>query len=485
MDISKMAMLEVIESDKDIIERLTKELFEAKELIKQKDDEISFLHQQVQQLSCCIMNEPSDNNKLENYEIFIKLKKDRDKYRNDFEKINLRVQELEKKKFNEDIFSEDKTFIGDKIQVAVDEALNKQKEEIKTLKINNKNLLKHNNELLANISSNIPTPSNSDDIKNNNIIKLPENILEVIYYRYSNNNKYIHRYFIENGKKYLKCCNQEYKNNEIDKVNITCKRCFITYILINDKFDKKILPEHIISNEKELLNKIKCNNCDYISKKEILKCNTCNKIEKGQNFLKSYKVFTAPSNENIGYNTKILAASETFVKLEYLHNLYYTAQKDGIDTSNMKELIEYIKLNKLLEEKQYNIIKFKIQRAHSIMLLYKDEKYKPILEYIKRINFKVKEIGSLLPEQWNQFRIFIEKDLNEELEKNNINYNNNEKIVIEEYDNKRNKNNNKENKSKWFDNLCNFKDCRKEKHKFGKHIMRFCINHMEGLVVAT
>jgi hypothetical protein len=62
----------------------------------------------------------------------------------------------------------------------------------------------------------------------------------------------------------------------------------------------------------------------------------------------------------------------------------------------------------MLEEKQYNIIKFKIQRAHSIILLYKDDKYKPILNYIKRINFKVKNIRKLLPEQWNQFRLFIE-----------------------------------------------------------------------------
>lgn len=246
----------------------------------------------------------------------------------------------------------------------------------------------------------------------------------------------------------------------------------------------KINEENVLP----LSGNFKCNNkqCDFISKKEINLCTKCNKLEKGKYFLKSYKIFTDPAKENIGYNTKILAASETFVKLEYLHNLYYTAQKDGIDTSNMNELIEYIKINKMLEEKQHNIIKFKIQRAHSIMLLYKDNKYKPILNYIKRINFKVKDIGKLLPEQWKQFRLFIEKDLNEQLNIFTEN-DNHEYINDNQEDNKKEKcikclNILKDNDFTYCSScikLCQVDDCINKKHKLNKVELEYCFQHIK------
>lgn len=422
MTIPERVMIEVIESDKQVIVRLTNEVVELKELLKVKDAEISDLKKQVQELlvwknkhKCIIINEEmKKNNKNdkkynieENHE-YIKLKQ-----------INFDLQsKLEGLTSN----IEDNVLFK---QLKVQNAL--LSENNKTL---NDNLYKLNQDFESfKNSQGLPTPSNSDDMKNkknnknnkNNKkgvnVSLPENIYDVVYYRYVNNNR-LPSYFTRNGKAFLNCCGKGWDYKELTKNGVTCLKCYKTYKLNdNNKLINEILESHIISDEKEILKKLKCNKCDLIYKKEINLCTKCNKIEKGNNFLKTYKTFTKPDENDLGYNCKILAASETYIKLKYLHSLYYTAQKDGVDTSNMKELIDYIKSNKLLEEKQYNIIKFKIQRAHSIMLLYKDEKYKPILDYIKRINFKVKELGCLMPDHWSQFRIFIEKDLNEELNK--------------------------------------------------------------------
>jgi hypothetical protein len=85
--------------------------------------------------------------------------------------------------------------------------------------------------------------------------------------------KFLPTYFIYENKKHLRCCDKEYYNKELKTDdNVTCKKCFITYTLSD--------------------------------KKEINLCTNCNKLEKGQYFLKSYKIFTEPSKENIGYNTR-------------------------------------------------------------------------------------------------------------------------------------------------------------------------------------
>lgn len=149
----------------------------------------------------------------------------------------------------------------------------------------------------------------------------------------------------------------------------------------------------------------------------------------------------------------------------------------------MKELIDYIKINKLLEEKQYNIIKFKIQRAHSIMLLYKDEKYKNIINYIKRINFKINDIGKLLPEQWKQFRLFIENDLNEQLNIYNIKNKNINNVTIfgEE---KRNCvkclipiTKNQHDLCDKCRHLCILDECNNKRHNMFNTEIEFCVKH--------
>ena len=51
----------------------------------------------------------------------------------------------------------------------------------------------------------------------------------------------------------------------------------------------------------------------------------------------------------------------------------------------MKPLVDFIKENNLLKEKQPNIIIRKIQRCRSILHIYNNDKYKNINNIIKRI----------------------------------------------------------------------------------------------------
>src|SRR6478735_4448202 len=69
--------------------------------------------------------------------------------------------------------------------------------------------------------------------KNSNIIKLSENIYEIVYYR--NVNKYSPTYCIENGISYLECCNKKWNYKELNNEEVTCLRCYKTYILNNEK----------------------------------------------------------------------------------------------------------------------------------------------------------------------------------------------------------------------------------------------------------
>lgn len=178
--------------------------------------------------------------------------------------------------------------------------------------------------------------------------------------------------------------------------------------------------ENKIDNDDILIDKIKCKKCNKLTKplknKKVELCYKCNKENQGNDFINNFKVFDEPNKNEIGYNSKILAAEETYIKLNYLNSLFITAKDDGIDITNLKELIDYIKENKLIDDKQYNIIKFKILRASSLISLFNNNKYVYIQNYIKRINFKIKDIAKLLPEQWNQFRVFIEKYLDKQLE---------------------------------------------------------------------
>lgn len=175
------------------------------------------------------------------------------------------------------------------------------------------------------------------------------------------------------------------------------------------------------------------------------------------------------------------AAEETYVKLLYLHDLYNVAEKDGIDTTNFNEIVEYVKENKLIEEKQKNIIKFKIQRASCIMKLYNDSKYINIQDYIKRINFKTKDLAKLSHEQWLLFKKFLENNLDEELnnfennnKNNNINNNSDinieklSKIIDKKYLYKSNKD----------DKLCIIQNCNNNKHNFNNILLEYCIKHI-------
>lgn len=265
--------------------------------------------------------------------------------------------------------------------------------------------------------------NNNKDIEENKDSKilLPDNLEEIVYYRQLKNDKTkenIVKDMTRNGVLYLTCCGESYKNLLLDHHKYkTCTKCYVSYKLDNNnKLLNNILEEHIIENEKEILLKIKCNICNFINKKEIDICYSCKRM-KESNII----IFNVPSKREIGYNTKLLVAEETYIKLNYNFSIYKKAEEDGIDTINMKQLIEYIKDNKLMEEKQYNIIKNKILRSTSIYRLYNNDKYINILNFIKRINFSIKAVSKLNDYQWQTFRLNIEKILDQEIERINEN----------------------------------------------------------------
>lgn len=167
------------------------------------------------------------------------------------------------------------TNINDKIQ----DALNKQKLEYETK-------IEEMDKKLKNLNKNNPiSPSVLNNVKKDTILKLPENLIEVVY----NRNFYKDKYCYVFGLQYrLNCCNIINEDYDFKKdKNITCTKCFRTYNFkekykSDDKHDALnviILPEHVIKNEKEIYNKIKCNNCNHISNKEIELCFKCKNLE--------------------------------------------------------------------------------------------------------------------------------------------------------------------------------------------------------------
>jgi hypothetical protein len=247
-------------------------------------------------------------------------------------------------------------------------------------------------------------------------------LFEIVYFRkLKNNDKYKPLYYEINNKKYLKCCNTKYEEKEISYQNhITCNKCFITYKLSNKKVNgiyeifSIILPEHEITNENEIYKKIKCNQCDIIDKKEIVKCFKCKNKEKCK-----ITEYTLPDINEEGYETKLALAGKCYNTIMYTANIYSKAHKEGLVKNGWNPLIEYIKKNKLMEEKQINIIKNKIIRCNYIMDLYQNEKYKDIQDYIKRLDFSLNSIAKLTDDDFLSFKYDLTEKLNNEVINNN------------------------------------------------------------------
>lgn len=396
MTISKKTMKEVLESDKQIIERLTKE--NAELLEKQNTMEEYMVSLGI-------------NDKFDGLLDFLKiLYENKDEFM-DF--LNIKKNNLEKKTKSLDISNNSYN--------VEDDDISKYKPEQD---------VKHNEEKLK-VQESIPTPSSSSDIKENiknidgnSIIPLSDNLEEIVYYRNIISDKFKYSYFKINEKRYLQCCDIDYKEKEIShNSSITCIKCYRTYNLSENKNNENslyeifenILPEHIIEAEKEILLKIKCNNCENISKKGIDLCFSCKYVES------SKPIVTKLPKDNIGIKTVETFASETFNEIIFNSNIYKTAKKEGIDVYTMRPLVNFIKENKLLKEKQPNIIIRKISRCRFILKIYNDDKYKNIQHIIKRIYINLNSISRLDDYQFNSFKDILIKILDFELEKYEIN----------------------------------------------------------------
>jgi hypothetical protein len=472
MTILENTIKEVLESDKEIIERLTKELDVAKDEIKEIKKENVFLHQQIQQLTSIQNKTVIDNNNIENSEIFIEIKKERDKYKEDFDNINLRIQELENKNMK-NIFPDNNSPINiETIEKNIEEKIIKiYVDKIKILENDNKKLLKNNNELLKKIDSDVPISNNKI---NNDILKLPDNLLNVVYYRNINDDKYLPSYLMDNNKIYLKCCGKELDEITNEKYS-TCSKCYKSYILSFDqdildyKIYNTILKEHIIPNEKDLSLKIKCNKCDFLYKKEIDLCIKCKNVE-------NIKIveYPMPDINDETYETKLALAGKCHNTILYTADIYSKAYKEGLIKNGWKPLINYIKDNKLMEEKQINIIKNKIIRCGDIKFTYELDKYRNIQNYIKRLSFSLNSIAKLKEDDYYSFKYDLIKLLDENLEKTNIKNSSKEKCIK---CSSILKSNNIIYCNKCTE-LCQINECIDKKQLLGDSLLNFCKNHM-------
>lgn len=428
------AMKEVLESDRDIIERLTKENNELLEkqntmekymdslgiddnfdgllnflkvLYENKDEFIEFLNMKKNNIPLCSCKDnivsTIDIKKSNEY---IELQEDNIKMKAHLDELNTKLNNL----------SENDNKID--IESIVKNTEEKYIEKIHKLEISNKELLKK-------LDTGIPTPSSSTENKENvkkeedNILDLPKNLLEVIYNRNIENN---YSYFKKNHKKYLRCCNTDYKNKEISSTNfITCSKCFRTFNLSSEADEKNIykifvktLKEHIIKNEDELLKQVNCNTigCNYISKKEIDFCYKCKNME-----ICIPIITKLPDKDKEGIETVKTFASETHNNMLFYKKVFETAKKEKINVYEMKPLVDFIKNNKLMKEKQPNIIIRKILRSIYILDLYNEDKYIKNQDIIKRIYINLDILAKLDDTQFTSFKNILINMLNKEIEK--------------------------------------------------------------------
>lgn len=483
MTILEDTMKEVIETDKQIIERLSNEVLELKELLKVKDSiieqqakDIDDLKKQINEYQSQIdsfadniinliqtytLEETNQNsNKIENTETFLK------------------NQEMKKGISNEDISSEVKSS---------NDLQNDIKNNVGIPTPTNSN--ETNNSKIKKINKKVPE---IDNLLNNNKIKLHDDLYEIVYYRYVNVDKYLSGYHINNGIPYLECCGKQWNYKDLNNKQVTCLKCFKTYKLNNNKLIKYILQEHIISNEKDILNDIKCNLCKKIYKKRIELCNRCKCIERCK------PIVTELPDEKVGIITAECFASETFHQLCFYDKIYNSAKDEKINVYEMKPLVNYIKKNNLMKEKQPNIIIKKILRCRYILEIYNKDKYKNIQDIIKRIYINLDYLPRLDDEHFNYFKDILIDILNKEL-KNNIsnrdksfedissidNINNNIKIDEEKFTKEcciKCDNILKDDELRYCmkcNNLCQVDSCNNIKQKFGNQFLEYCKTHIK------
>lgn len=442
-------MKEVIESDKQIIERLTNEVVELrqrleiyensdyfekmvkntsiyKELMDERNKYKSLYEELIIKFNNLSINKnavPDINLQYENTNVSIPLPTpsnsvdskniisiENNELFNEIKEQNTLLLEQNKSlKFDNEMNSKNILSLNESIKLLEktikdqnqkNEDLQKELEKIKK----NKNKSKNNN--------------HKKDKSNNEEILLPNNLFEVVYYRHIVNNN-LPGYHTAKDIPYLECCGKQWDYRPIGNNGVTCLRCYKTYTLNSDnKLKYNILPDHVIHNENVILNNIKCNNkrCNYISKKEISLCYNCKNIERCE-----IKEYPMPDKCDKVKETKIALAGECHNSIMYTSGIYDKARKEGLVKNGWEPLINYIKNNKLMEEKQVNVIKNKIIRCGEVKLLYNLDKYKNIQCFIKRLYFDINSLAKLKEDDYHSFKYDLIELLDEEINKNEDN----------------------------------------------------------------
>jgi hypothetical protein len=138
-----------------------------------------------------------------------------------------------------------------------------------------------------------------------------------------------------------------------------------------------------------------------------------------------------PNENDECKETKLALAGECHNSILYTSNIYDKARKEGLIKNGWKPLIDYVKNNKLLEEKQINIIKNKIIRCGEIKFIYESDKYKDIQNYIRRLYFDINSLAKLKDDDYYSFKFDLIELLDKEFKKTN----NIENIIIKEENN--------------------------------------------------
>lgn len=402
---NKKTMIEVLELEKDTIERLTNEVI----LLRKENAE---LKNTIQNITSNIIYPDEPN------------------YKELYQELIIKYNELLENKNNN----------KDNSSIIPDISLNNEIDELNS-KIdsfsNDKNLNIDNNKLdksilKKKINEAFPTPSSSTE-NINKISPIPEhiNLYEIIYNRYYYKYNYVTR--DREGKHYLNCCDAINKDIEFNKnIYITCKKCYRSHKRIeNDKLETIVYKEHMINNEKDILADITCINCNKFFK--YLYSNNKNKICKSCNIKNNKKIindnFNAYFYEEVKDDVKGKNVINKFIKkcyndITFQEELWQAGTNEGLNMGNTNVLVDYVrKYDKNIDSKENTKkkIQMKIIRCHALMVLFNDEKYKYIQNKIHNICFNIKNMALIDEDKFNEFRNYIKNKLDNYLENLNKN----------------------------------------------------------------
>jgi hypothetical protein len=257
--------------------------------------------------------------------------------------------------------------------------------------------------------------------------------------------------FLEKQKKELFSQFDEYKKDQEIKYNTLNN----DYIKLKKEISKKdFLPTPSSSTKNIDIDKILiCSKCKkenkFLYSIGIYKgfCRNCKNIDLLELLIKDTIFYDKLDKTQKGYRTINNFTETLYYKILYNNNIYLDAEKDGIDTTNWNILIDYIKKYKEIDISK---IKNKLIRSKSLMFLFNENKYKDIQDIIKGINFSSKILYTLDENQWLDYKIYLEKLLDNKLKEKMVKNKSTINDIVNKKNNRENTSNSEENEDDNF-----------------------------------